>query len=173
MECEVNRLSGWARSFFLIVQLYLIIYKCQRLRPQDGASAASSCSQKIPLPTSILPIQIVENKKILPFPLQIKKICVPLHSQKGTSEFHGIKWRFRLAARTHASHAWNTGSIPVGATKKTQQHVGSFFVSSLIILISVRAWVIYRDTNTCKTSDSLKTIDLTKNSVIMFCRFRE
>ena len=26
-------------------------------------------------------------------------------------------WRFRLAARTHASHAWNTGSIPVGATK--------------------------------------------------------
>ena len=25
-------------------------------------------------------------------------------------------WRFRLAARTHASHAWNTGSIPVGAT---------------------------------------------------------
>ena len=26
------------------------------------------------------------------------------------------KWRFRLAARTHASHAWNTGSIPVGAT---------------------------------------------------------
>ena len=28
------------------------------------------------------------------------------------------KWRFRLVARTHASHAWNTGSIPVGATKK-------------------------------------------------------
>ena len=27
-------------------------------------------------------------------------------------------WRFRLVARTHASHAWNTGSIPVGATKK-------------------------------------------------------
>ena len=27
-------------------------------------------------------------------------------------------WRFRLAARTHASHAWNTGSIPVGATIK-------------------------------------------------------
>ena len=27
------------------------------------------------------------------------------------------RWRFRLAARTHASHAWNTGSIPVGATK--------------------------------------------------------
>ena len=26
-------------------------------------------------------------------------------------------WRFRLVARTHASHAWNTGSIPVGATK--------------------------------------------------------
>ena len=25
-------------------------------------------------------------------------------------------WRFRLVARTHASHAWNTGSIPVGAT---------------------------------------------------------
>ena len=29
-----------------------------------------------------------------------------------------MKWRFRLAARTHASHAWNTGSIPVGATKR-------------------------------------------------------
>ena len=27
-------------------------------------------------------------------------------------------WRFRLVARTHASHAWNTGSIPVGATKQ-------------------------------------------------------
>ena len=27
------------------------------------------------------------------------------------------KRRFRLVARTHASHAWNTGSIPVGATK--------------------------------------------------------
>ena len=26
--------------------------------------------------------------------------------------------RFRLAARTHASHAWNTSSILVGATKK-------------------------------------------------------
>ena len=26
------------------------------------------------------------------------------------------KWRFRLAARTHASHAWNTSSILVGAT---------------------------------------------------------
>ena len=25
--------------------------------------------------------------------------------------------RFRLVARTHASHAWNTGSIPVGATE--------------------------------------------------------
>ena len=29
-----------------------------------------------------------------------------------------MKRRFRLAARTHASHAWNTGSIPVGATKR-------------------------------------------------------
>ena len=29
-----------------------------------------------------------------------------------------VAWRFRLAARTHASHAWNTGSIPVGATTK-------------------------------------------------------
>ncbi len=31
-----------------------------------------------------------------------------------------IFWRFRLAARTHASHAWNTGSIPVGATKNRE-----------------------------------------------------
>ena len=29
-----------------------------------------------------------------------------------------MKRRFRLVARTHASHAWNTGSIPVGATKR-------------------------------------------------------
>ena len=29
-------------------------------------------------------------------------------------------WRFRLVARTHASHAWNTGSIPVGATKESK-----------------------------------------------------
>ena len=41
----------------------------------------------------------LEGKKIIPnFALAIQK------------------WRFRLAARTHASHAWNTGSIPVGAT---------------------------------------------------------
>ena len=33
------------------------------------------------------------------------------------TEYKGNKiWRFRLVARTHASHAWNTGSIPVGAT---------------------------------------------------------
>ena len=39
--------------------------------------------------------------------------------QKKSSNFAlaNEKWRFRLAARTHASHAWNTGSIPVGATK--------------------------------------------------------
>ena len=29
-------------------------------------------------------------------------------------------WRFRLVARTHASHAWNTGSIPVGATSSVR-----------------------------------------------------
>ena len=39
------------------------------------------------------------------------------------------KWRFRLAARTHASHAWNTGSIPVGATNTrpgVDKHKGDF-----------------------------------------------
>ena len=37
------------------------------------------------------------------------------------TEYKGNKiWRFRLVARTHASHAWNTGSIPVGATKKSK-----------------------------------------------------
>ena len=31
------------------------------------------------------------------------------------------KWRFRLGVRTHASHAWNTGSIPVVATKTERE----------------------------------------------------
>ena len=39
-----------------------------------------------------------------------------------------IKRRFRLAARTHASHAWNTGSIPVGATKRDTLKSVSFFL---------------------------------------------
>ena len=30
------------------------------------------------------------------------------------------KWRFRLGVRTHASHAWNTGSIPVVATIRSE-----------------------------------------------------
>ena len=34
-------------------------------------------------------------------------------------------WRFRLVARTHASHAWNTGSIPVGATKANADKTGA------------------------------------------------
>ena len=38
------------------------------------------------------------------------------------------KWRFRLGVRTHASHAWNTGSIPVVATKEREkQHRFSLF----------------------------------------------
>ena len=43
-------------------------------------------------------------------------------------------WRFRLVARTHASHAWNTGSIPVGATS-VGIHLDSnlFFVSICIV----------------------------------------
>ena len=36
-------------------------------------------------------------------------------------------WRFRLVARTHASHAWNTGSIPVGATSVRTQSSSIFF----------------------------------------------
>ena len=39
------------------------------------------------------------------------------------------KWRFRLAARTHASHAWNTGSIPVGATNRLVNTNLFFFLS--------------------------------------------
>ncbi len=38
--------------------------------------------------------------------------CVPVGASKTTISLR----RFRLVARTHASHAWNTGSIPVGAT---------------------------------------------------------
>ena len=41
------------------------------------------------------------------------------------------KWRFRLGVRTHASHAWNTGSIPVVATKEREKNnivFLSFFV---------------------------------------------
>ena len=34
----------------------------------------------------------------------------------GASKTTNFLRRFRLVARTHASHAWNTGSIPVGAT---------------------------------------------------------
>ena len=44
------------------------------------------------------------------------------------------KRRFRLGVRTHASHAWNTGSIPVVATKHYQRILfiwkGFFFISS-------------------------------------------
>lgn len=32
------------------------------------------------------------------------------------------KWRFRLGVRTHASHAWNTGSIPVVATIQSEEN---------------------------------------------------
>ena len=36
-------------------------------------------------------------------------------------------WRFRLAARTHASHAWNTSSILVGATTAERRPLGLRF----------------------------------------------
>ncbi len=51
--------------------------------------------------------------------------------------FRKAKWRFRLAARTHASHAWNTGSIPVGATKRLN-FGWVFFLYSLIIFKAPR-----------------------------------
>ena len=38
-----------------------------------------------------------------------------------------FQWRFRLVARTHASHAWNTGSIPVGATSVRTLRKGPIF----------------------------------------------
>ena len=44
--------------------------------------------------------------------------------------FFKILWRFRLVARTHASHAWNTGSIPVGATK--ERLVPFFFLGCML-----------------------------------------
>lgn len=63
--------------------------------------------------------------------------------EKNTSEFWRLRkkcylctvkrkqlvliWRFRLAARTHASHAWNTSSILVGATKGLNNLFSPFF----------------------------------------------
>lgn len=35
--------------------------------------------------------------------------------------FYSLFWHFRLTVRTHASHAWNTSSILVGAAKKPLQ----------------------------------------------------
>ena len=49
-------------------------------------------------------------------------------------------WRFRLAARTHASHAWNTSSILVGATignnvaELTEKESGTFFFVNILCL---------------------------------------
>ena len=45
-------------------------------------------------------------------------------------------WRFRLAARTHASHAWNTGSIPVGATIKEKEFHIKWSSFSFFMLVS-------------------------------------
>ena len=56
-------------------------------------------------------------------------------SNNNTSVFFLMpSWRFRLVARTHASHAWNTGSIPVGATKKanTVNSVGATKKSNVV-----------------------------------------
>ena len=52
-----------------------------------------------------------------------------------------LAWRFRLSARTHASHAWKTGSIPVGATRKETTDWLSLFllcVLSLSLSLSFR-----------------------------------
>ena len=48
------------------------------------------------------------------------------------------QWRFRLAARTHASHAWNTGSIPVGATKKGVLRNSFFMFYATLFYINQR-----------------------------------
>lgn len=63
------------------------------------------------------------NKKLLLSYFFSRKNSLPLHPQKGSQLFMGellqeAEWRFRLTVRTHASHAWNTSSILVGATKK-------------------------------------------------------
>ena len=68
------------------------------------------------------------SAKKLPFSFADSKIMRTFALAKGNKRVPlTCKWRFRLAARTHASHAWNTGSIPVGATKKTSEHSEVFF----------------------------------------------
>ena len=56
------------------------------------------------------------------------------------------KWRFRLAARTHASHAWNTGSIPVGATTRISEtpYLSAFqrFFLTLEQVFGIPRWVV-------------------------------
>ena len=58
------------------------------------------------------------EEKVIFFEKSCRKICrneklsLPLQCKNEK------EWRFRLAARTHASHAWNTGSIPVVATNR-------------------------------------------------------
>ena len=49
-----------------------------------------------------------------------------------------MKRRFRLAARTHASHAWNTGSIPVGATKR---HPNGCLFFLFVLFVDELLWV--------------------------------
>ena len=69
------------------------------------------------------------------------------------------KWRFRLAARTHASHAWNTGSIPVGATKR--HPIGCLFFYLYIYNKKQAALHLYCLTLHNK-ANSMKTPDIVK-----------
>ena len=75
-------------------------------------------------PLNIHPFPLYNRGKGCPF-YAILSICKQIFALK----FGGFKkksylctakqkkWRFRLGVRTHASHAWNTGSIPVVATQ--------------------------------------------------------
>ena len=84
--------------------------------------------------------------------VQAKKICENLEGMQKNTTFalafgKGKTRRFRLAARTHASHAWNTGSIPVGATKKGVR-LNSFFIfhEKLSVVFSPFQFFLKNDT---------------------------
>ena len=59
---------------------------------------------------------------------------IPVGATKANASFSTHQRRFRLVARTHASHAWNTGSIPVGATSVRTFSGSNFFVCQLTML---------------------------------------
>ena len=63
-----------------------------------------------------------------------------------------MKWRFRLAARTHASHAWNTGSIPVGATKRPNKEKKSETLTTMSRSFSFIPLLSYCRNRVCRVA---------------------